>query len=286
MERVRHLERRARHLGCDRTSGRSAPRSAAAGTVSRCPPTPTASLRACLSRRRSAGSATTWNQELFGAPTTVPWALEVYVRTPGGGPGTVPANGVCEFDTSWVKASPRGDLRHIPSDVPVRVALVPRRRRDSRLGRQALAARRRSGVRAVRGRLHPGPRVDRDAADRPGQPRVRPADQRPDLDRGVPRRGGLPGDQVPAAAADTREDPALLQGDTHRRRPTTLPSPTTIRTPRTNRRGNDGHRPAAQTDEATTTASKGAAVHRCRTTTDLLIIFALPGHRRPGATEF
>jgi phosphatidylglycerol---prolipoprotein diacylglyceryl transferase len=47
-----------------------------------------------------------FNQELFGAPTTVPWALEVYVRTPGGGPGTVPANGVCEFDTSWVKASP------------------------------------------------------------------------------------------------------------------------------------------------------------------------------------
>jgi prolipoprotein diacylglyceryl transferase len=47
-----------------------------------------------------------WNQELFGAATTVPWALEVFVRTPAGGPGAVPATGVCEFDSSWIKATP------------------------------------------------------------------------------------------------------------------------------------------------------------------------------------
>lgn len=48
-----------------------------------------------------------WNQELFGSPTTVPWALEVFVRTPGGVAGAAPAaGGVCEFDTSWIKATP------------------------------------------------------------------------------------------------------------------------------------------------------------------------------------
>ncbi len=48
-----------------------------------------------------------FNQELFGSATTLPWALEVYVRTPGGGPGVLPAAGsVCEYDTSWIKASP------------------------------------------------------------------------------------------------------------------------------------------------------------------------------------
>ncbi|WP_420120299.1 prolipoprotein diacylglyceryl transferase [Nakamurella sp.] len=47
-----------------------------------------------------------FNQELFGAPTSVPWALEVYVRTPGGVPGIVPVNGNCEFPTEYVKATP------------------------------------------------------------------------------------------------------------------------------------------------------------------------------------
>ncbi|MEP6981160.1 MAG: prolipoprotein diacylglyceryl transferase [Nakamurella sp.] len=47
-----------------------------------------------------------WNQELFGARTTVPWALEVFVRTPGGVAGAIPTSGVCEFDTSWIKATP------------------------------------------------------------------------------------------------------------------------------------------------------------------------------------
>ncbi len=47
-----------------------------------------------------------FNQELFGAPTTVPWGLEVFVRTPGGVAGVVPAVGNCEFPTEYVKATP------------------------------------------------------------------------------------------------------------------------------------------------------------------------------------
>lgn len=47
-----------------------------------------------------------FNQELFGGPTSLPWGLEVFVRTPGGVPGVAPAGGVCEFPTDYVKATP------------------------------------------------------------------------------------------------------------------------------------------------------------------------------------
>ena len=49
-----------------------------------------------------------FNQELFGSPTTVPWALEVYVRTPGGVPftGNAAALDSCEFPTEYIKAVP------------------------------------------------------------------------------------------------------------------------------------------------------------------------------------
>lgn len=47
-----------------------------------------------------------FNQELFGSPTSLPWALAVYVRTPDGGPGALPAGGICEFPTTYIKASP------------------------------------------------------------------------------------------------------------------------------------------------------------------------------------
>lgn len=47
-----------------------------------------------------------FNQELFGSPTTLPWALDVYLRTPGGVPGTVAACGSGEFPTEWIKANP------------------------------------------------------------------------------------------------------------------------------------------------------------------------------------
>ncbi len=47
-----------------------------------------------------------FNQELFGAATSMPWGLEVFVRTPGGVPGAVPTTGTCEFPTDYVKAAP------------------------------------------------------------------------------------------------------------------------------------------------------------------------------------
>ena len=36
----------------------------------------------------------------------MPWGLEVFVRTPGGVAGAVPVDGVCEFPTDYVKATP------------------------------------------------------------------------------------------------------------------------------------------------------------------------------------
>ena len=51
-----------------------------------------------------------FNQELFGSPTTAPWGLEVYLRTPGGVAGTfadcVAAGASPEFPTTYIKASP------------------------------------------------------------------------------------------------------------------------------------------------------------------------------------
>ncbi len=46
-----------------------------------------------------------FNQELFGAPTTLPWALDVYLRTPGGIAGTAAQCGTGEFPTEWIKSS-------------------------------------------------------------------------------------------------------------------------------------------------------------------------------------
>jgi prolipoprotein diacylglyceryl transferase len=48
-----------------------------------------------------------FNQELFGSPTTLPWGLDVFLRTPGGVAGTLaqcPA--VPEFPTDYIKAVP------------------------------------------------------------------------------------------------------------------------------------------------------------------------------------
>ena len=68
-----------------------------------------------------------FNQELFGSPTTLPWGLDVFLRTPGGVAGTLaqcPA--VPEFPTDYIKANPDGALRDLPPDVPVRTAVEPR----------------------------------------------------------------------------------------------------------------------------------------------------------------
>jgi prolipoprotein diacylglyceryl transferase len=47
-----------------------------------------------------------FNQELFGSPTTVPWGLDVFLRTPGGIAGTAAQCGTGEFPTEWIKADP------------------------------------------------------------------------------------------------------------------------------------------------------------------------------------
>ncbi len=51
-----------------------------------------------------------FNQELFGARTTLPWGLDVYLRTPGGVAGTQADCGLPnvapEFPTSYIKADP------------------------------------------------------------------------------------------------------------------------------------------------------------------------------------
>lgn len=47
-----------------------------------------------------------FNQELFGLPTSVPWALEVFLRTPGGVAGSASGCGSGEFPTEWIQADP------------------------------------------------------------------------------------------------------------------------------------------------------------------------------------
>lgn len=51
-----------------------------------------------------------FNQELFGKATTLPWGLDVYLRTPGGVAGTQadcgPLGTAPEFPTSYIKADP------------------------------------------------------------------------------------------------------------------------------------------------------------------------------------
>jgi prolipoprotein diacylglyceryl transferase len=51
-----------------------------------------------------------FNQELFGSPTTVPWGLEVFLRTPDGVAGTqamcTAAGSAPEFPTDYIQATP------------------------------------------------------------------------------------------------------------------------------------------------------------------------------------
>jgi len=51
-----------------------------------------------------------FNQELFGSPTTLPWALKVFLRTPGGVAGSQAmcdaAGAAPEFPTEYIKATP------------------------------------------------------------------------------------------------------------------------------------------------------------------------------------
>ena len=100
-----------------------------------------------------------FNQELYGKPTDLPWAPEDRRRTP----------------------ADRRRRRHLPPDLPVRVAVVRRRRAAGDLGRPPLQARARAGLRALRRRVQRGPGLDRVHAGRRRPPHPGPAAER--LDR-------------------------------------------------------------------------------------------------------
>ena len=111
-----------------------------------------------------------FNQELYGRPTDLPWGLR---DRPGPPPG---------------RHGGPGDL---PTHVPVRGDLGRRRRRPGHLGRPALPARPRPGVRALRRGLHGRPVLDRGPAHRHGEPLPGAAAQRLDEHRRLRRRGHL-----------------------------------------------------------------------------------------------
>ncbi len=75
--RAPDLGRRPRHLGRGRRSAASAPGSAVAAGASRCRRSPTPS-RPGVVLAQAIGRCGNWfNQELFGAPTDLPWGLEI-----------------------------------------------------------------------------------------------------------------------------------------------------------------------------------------------------------------
>src|SRR5690606_2589766 len=98
-----------------------------------------------------------FNQELFGSPTTPPWGLQIdqaHLRRPG-------------VD---------------PPDLPLRARVEPRDGRAAGLPRPTPEAASRTRVLALRGALHAGSRVDRDAAHRRGRDGARFASERLDVD--------------------------------------------------------------------------------------------------------
>ena len=90
-----------------------------------------------------------FNQELFGSPTDLPWALEVDDRD------------------GARRRLPAGD--DVPSDVPLRVAVQLRAVRTPALDRQALQPGRWPALRHVRARLRHHPLLGRRSAHRSGR---------------------------------------------------------------------------------------------------------------------
>ena len=117
-----------------------------------------------------------------------------------GWPAASRLDGVCEFPTDYIKATPEVLCGvYQPTflyEILWNLAVAARRG----AGRPPVQARRRPGVRGLRRRLHAGPDLDRDAPDRPRQPHLRAADQRLHLGHRVPRRGAVP-DPAPAPSA-------------------------------------------------------------------------------------
>ena len=108
-----------------------------------------------------------FNQELFGKPTTLPWALEI-----------APAHRPLDY----------ARLRDVPTHVSLRVAVLPRGVRHPPRGRAPLAAQARADLRVVRDALHVRPLLVREHAHRPRAPRRGAPHQRVGVDRRVPRR--------------------------------------------------------------------------------------------------
>ena len=128
--------RAASASGARSPSAGSAPGSPAAGAASRCRPSPTPGPRAARRPGRSAGSAT-------GSTTSCTAA-----DRPAVGPGDPPGGHGGRAVLGRRRAA--GAAGHLPPDVPLRAAVEPRRRPLSCLGRPAVPARPRPGVRALR----------------------------------------------------------------------------------------------------------------------------------------
>ena len=112
--------------------------------------------------------ATTSTRSSSAGPTDLPWGLEIDLDAP---PGRVPAR------------------RHVPPDVPVRVALVPARRGHDHLSRAQSRPPPRSGVRAVRLDVHVRPQWFRSTPCRSRERALRRALQPPPLGRALHRVG-------------------------------------------------------------------------------------------------
>ena len=203
VERVRDLERRARHLGRHRPRRARRVARLPATTRSRWPPWRTRWPRHRAWRRRSAGSATTSTRSCSARRRRCRGVWRSTSAPRAASPEPSPT------------ASPPGRARSSrpPTSRPaLRCCAGPSTRRSSTscsgtsawppggVGGPAVPAGSRPGVRALRRRVHRGPGVDRDAAHRPRQPHPRPADQRLRRDRGVPGRRGLPGADPPSRA--------------------------------------------------------------------------------------
>ena len=125
-----------------------------------------------------------FNQELYGAPTTLPWGLEIYRRVD-------PATGMPD-PLNGVALNPTPD-RDRAAHVPLRADLEPAGRGPRRVGRPPVPAGPRPGVRRVRRGLHGGPVRHRADAHRLRHPRVRRhPHQRRGRGGGLRRRTGLP----------------------------------------------------------------------------------------------
>ena len=169
-----------------------------------------------------------FNNELYGGPTDLPWALRIYEWDSG--------RAVARADGEPVAAG------HVPPDVPLRDALEPGRGRAGHLGRPAVPARPRPGLRALRRVLLPRPALDRAAAHRPGRDVLRRAAQR--LHLGHRRLLAVAYLSSGSAAGRGRSSTgATMPGATATRCPPVPTRRSPVRRP-----GDDGHRRTAPTD--------------------------------------